>query len=106
MSAGTMLACSCKEIIMAKHSSLGPIDPQYGGIPALDIVEEFESAKNDLTANPEQALYWKILLEKYPVAYYGKCKKAIQLSEDLVKSWLSQNMLKGHDDEAMGIGII
>jgi hypothetical protein len=95
MSAGTMLACSCKEIIMAKHSSLGPIDPQYGGIPALDIVEEFESAKNDLTTNPEQALYWKILLEKYPVAFLGKCNKAIQLSEDLVKTWLSQNMLKG-----------
>ena len=33
MSAGTMLACSCKKIIMGKHSSLGPIDPQYGGIP-------------------------------------------------------------------------
>lgn len=95
MSAGTMLACSCKEIVMAKHSSLGPIDPQYGGIPALDIVEEFENAKTDLAKYPKQALYWKILLEKYPVAFYGKCKKAIQLSEDLVKTWLTQNMLKG-----------
>ena len=94
MSAGTMLACSCKEIIMAKHSSLGPIDPQYGGIPALDIVEEFESAKTDLATNPNEAAYWKILLEKYPVAFYGKCQKAIQLSEILVESWLSQNMLK------------
>ena len=104
MSAGTMLACSCKEIIMAKHSSLGPIDPQYGGIPALDIVEEFESAKNDLASDPDQARYWKILLEKYPVAFYGKCKKAIQLSEDLVKTWLSQNMLKGqHKNKINGV---
>ena len=94
MSAGTMLACSCKEIVMAKHSSLGPIDPQYGGIPALDIVEEFDDAKRDLAQNPEQGIYWKILLEKYPVAFYGKCKKAIELSEVLVKTWLSQNMMK------------
>ena len=28
MSAGTMIACSCKEIIMGLQSSLGPIDPQ------------------------------------------------------------------------------
>lgn len=27
MSAGTMIACSCKEIIMGQQSSLGPIDP-------------------------------------------------------------------------------
>lgn len=28
MSAGTMLACASNEIIMGKHSCLGPIDPQ------------------------------------------------------------------------------
>jgi len=28
MSAGTMIACACSEIVMAKHSSLGAIDPQ------------------------------------------------------------------------------
>jgi ClpP class serine protease len=27
MSAGTMIALSCKEILMGKHSNLGPIDP-------------------------------------------------------------------------------
>ena len=29
MSAGTMIACCGKEIVMGKHSSLGPIDPQF-----------------------------------------------------------------------------
>ena len=32
MSAGTMIAMSCREIIMGEQSSLGPIDPQMGGI--------------------------------------------------------------------------
>ena len=48
MSAGTMIACSAKEIIMGKQSSLGPIDPQFNGIPAYNIMMEFEEAKKDL----------------------------------------------------------
>ena len=28
LSAGTMIACACKEVIMGQHSSLGPVDPQ------------------------------------------------------------------------------
>jgi ClpP class serine protease len=35
MSAGTMIACSCKTIIMGKQSSLGPVDPQYGAVSAV-----------------------------------------------------------------------
>ena len=43
MSAGTMIACACKEVVMGKHSSLGPIDPQYLGLPAHGVVEEFKA---------------------------------------------------------------
>jgi len=35
MSVGTMISCSCKEIIMGKQSNLGPIDPQFNGIQAI-----------------------------------------------------------------------
>lgn len=28
MSAATMLACACDEIVMGKQSAIGPIDPQ------------------------------------------------------------------------------
>lgn len=45
MSGGTMIACSCKEILMGKHSSLGPVDPQILDIAAKDIIKEFELAK-------------------------------------------------------------
>ena len=33
MSGGTMIACSARSILMGKQSSLGPIDPQLGGLP-------------------------------------------------------------------------
>jgi hypothetical protein len=44
MSAGTMIACSCREIVMGKHSSLGPVDPAFNGIPAIGVLEEIKKA--------------------------------------------------------------
>lgn len=70
MSAGTMLACSAKTIIMGKHSCLGPIDPQYGGVPAYNIVNEFREAKDDLDRNIDAKTYWELQLKKYPAAFF------------------------------------
>ena len=58
ISAGTMIACSCKEIKMGKHSSLGPIDPQFQGIPAHGVVEEFERAHKEIKEDPTKAAVW------------------------------------------------
>lgn len=95
MSAGTMIACSGKEIIMGRQSSLGPIDPQFSGIPAHNIKAEFEEAKEDLKNNPQHVQYWAIKLQQYPAAFMKTAIDAIELSEELVKSWLSDVMLKG-----------
>lgn len=42
MSAGTMIVCASQIIIMGKHSSLGPIDPQYSGLSTYGVIEEVE----------------------------------------------------------------
>ena len=52
MSAGTMIALATKEIIMGKQSNLGPIDPQFNGVSCAGIVEEFDTAVDDITRNP------------------------------------------------------
>jgi ClpP class serine protease len=44
MSAGTILACACREIVMGKHSNLGPVDPQINGFPAHAVIEEIKTA--------------------------------------------------------------
>lgn len=44
MSAGTMIACACKKIYMGRQSSIGPTDPQFNGIPAGGVLEEFAQA--------------------------------------------------------------
>lgn len=99
MSAGTMMACAGKTIVMGKHSSLGPIDPQLvftngaGVASAYNIVEEFEKAYGDLQKNPMTAPYYRIALSKYPVAAALNAKDSIRLASELIKKWLSENML-------------
>lgn len=99
MSAGTMIACASKEIIMGYQSSLGPIDPQFQGIPAYNIQSEFEEAKEDLQTNPSSAQYWAIKLQQYPAAFMKSAIDAIELSNVLVKEWLQSNMFLGEDTE-------
>ena len=48
MSGGTMIACACKEMIMGRQSSLGSVDPHFGGIPAHGVVEDFNRAKKEI----------------------------------------------------------
>lgn len=98
MSAGTMIACASKEIVMGKHSSLGPIDPQFNGIPAYNIKSEFEEAKRDLLANPANAQYWAIKLQQYPAAFLKTAIDAIELSSQLVEDWLGSCMFNKETD--------
>ncbi len=99
MSAGTMIALSCREIIMGKHSSLGPIDPQLGnGIAAHGIIEEFEQAKADLKENLALAHIWQPIIAKYSPTVIGECQKAIKWSETIVKRWLIEGMFRDKQD--------
>lgn len=42
MSGGTLIALAANEIIMTKHSVLGPIDPQVGQAPAASLIKVVE----------------------------------------------------------------
>lgn len=92
MSAGTMIACASKEIIMGKQSSLGPIDPQFNGIPAYNIKMEFEEARDDLAKNPTNAQFWRIRLQQYPAAFLMNAIDSIALSDSLIGEWLGTCM--------------
>lgn len=94
MSAGTMIACSAKEIIMGKESSLGPIDPQYRNVPAEGVIDEFNRAIKDIQANPQMSLVWKEIISQYRPTFLGECQYAIDLSRNLVTEWLSTCMFK------------
>jgi ClpP class serine protease len=42
MSGGTLIAMAADEIVMCRHSVLGPVDPQLGQLPAASIVRAVE----------------------------------------------------------------
>ena len=92
MSGGTMIACSCKEIIMGKQSSLGPIDPQFSGIPAEAIIKEFEKAKEEVASNPSSIPIWQTMLSKYPPAFVIICENARKLSDEILEKSLTYAM--------------
>jgi ATP-dependent protease ClpP protease subunit len=94
MSSGTMIACSCKSILMGKQSSLGPIDPQFKGLPAHGVIEEFDKACEECKADPTKIPLWQPIIAKYSPTLIGECKKAIDWSVEVVKEWLITGMLK------------
>lgn len=98
LSAGTMIACACKEIVMGKQSSLGPIDPQVSGIPAHGVIEEFERARNEIHLNPSAVPLWQPIIAKYNPSFIGECQKAIKWSNEMVKEWLLTGMFKDEKD--------
>lgn len=106
MSAGTMIACSCKEIWMGRQSSLGPVDPQFNGIPAHGVIEEFNRALLEIQNNPKTIPLWQAVVAKYPPAFLGECEKAIKWSTELVTGWLLRNMFENDENKNAIVGNI
>jgi len=97
MSGGTVIACACREIVMGKQSSLGPIDPQFAGIPAHGIVEEFTRAKKEVREDTATIPIWQPIIAKYSPALIGECEKAIAWSEEMTRELLRTCMFQGDD---------
>lgn len=103
MSAATMLACAADEIIMGKHSFIGPVDPQlilqtplgFRSLPAGAILEQFERAKEEVQKNPQAAVAWYPILQYYGPSLLVEANHAIELSKELVERWLKDYMFKG-----------
>ncbi|MDR1088392.1 MAG: hypothetical protein LBL23_03885 [Coriobacteriales bacterium] len=98
MSAGTMIACSCKEIVMGRQSSIGPTDPQLSGVPASGVVEEFEQAVKAIKEEPESVELWTQIIGKYHPTFLGDCQKAIEASLGIVRDCLARNMFADNRD--------
>lgn len=98
MSAGTMLACSCKEIWMSKHSNLGPIDPHLDGMPAYGVIEEFERACKEVKNDSSKIAIWQSIISQYPPTFLGQCENAITWSNRFVRKQLENVMFSAEKD--------
>lgn len=105
MSAASMLACACDEIVMGKHSAIGPIDPQITfplnngqmfTAPAYSLIAEFNKAHDEILSNAQCAPLWIPKLASWPAGILDICEKHILLAKDKVSSWLQAYMF-AHD---------
>lgn len=97
MSAGAMIACASREIVMGHQSNLGPIDPQVNGLPAYDVISEFDRAVKE-SSDPGAAQMWQTIIGKYHPTFLSSCEHAIALSKEIVQKWLEQYMFAGQKD--------
>jgi len=99
MSAATMLALSCNEIIMGRHSQLGPIDPQFvintpegpRSAPGQAILDQFEMGKEECK-DTNNLPAWMPILRSYAPGLLAQCKDQRALAERLVSQWLKEYM--------------
>ena len=98
MSAGTMIACSCDSILMGMHSNIGPVDPQFDGIPAIGIIQEVSRAFNEIKADQRAAHVWNPILSNLKPSSIQQCNWAIERSEEFLVSTLKDGMLRDLPD--------
>ncbi len=104
MSAGTMIACACKEIWMGKQSSLGPIDPQIllpsvgKFVPAHGILNEVKTITEEIEKKEAKQFIWAQILSKYSPAFIGDCQNVVNWSREITSDWLKSCMFVGEDN--------
>jgi membrane-bound ClpP family serine protease len=101
MSAGTIVACCCKEIWMGKESNLGPIDPQLAGIPAHGVVQEFKRAVREIKKDPAKVVLWQQIIGQYRPTFLGQCENAIRWSNTFVEQQLRDGMFANRADKSV-----
>lgn len=104
MSAGTMLALACDEIVMGAHSNLGPIDPQMlvndQYVSSGALIADFVRAAGQIEQNPEAFRVWGPILAQYRPGLISDCLQAEALTRDLARRWLAEGMLRHRSNEA------
>ena len=95
MSAGTMIACSSKLILMSKHSNLGPIDPHLNGMPAYGVIQEFNRAIKEVKKYPDRIPLWQEIIGQYRPTFLSRCENAIKWSNEFVTEQLENVMFSG-----------
>lgn len=99
MSAATMISCASNEVLLGRHSFLGPTDPQLllqtgSGrrfVPAQAVLWQFEQAREDCK---DKNLWgaWAPILPQYGPDLLVTADNVCRMSAHLVKEWLAQYM--------------
>jgi hypothetical protein len=102
-SAATLISCAADEIVMGKHSSLGPIDPQLTlrtglgvrMVPAQSILDQFDMAREEYDETGEIGR-WGPILQQYGPSLIAECEDAKDYARELAKEWTDEFMDTSH----------
>ncbi len=106
MSAATLMACAANEIVMGKHSYLGPTDPQlfvqtplgFRMVAVHSIKKQFELAQ--AAASTPAFPAWIPMLQQFGPDLIVESENALNLTENLARSWLERWMFKDKAEAA------
>lgn len=98
MSGGTMLAFLGRTVMMARHSNLGPIDPQHGDMAMNDILSDFDRMAGQVLENPQAELIWRSRVSMYPMGYETYCRQALAQARHIGEKALETGMFAGKAD--------
>ena len=104
MSAASMITCAADEILMGKHSFLGPTDPQIPAntplglryVAAIDVLEQAKRVRYS-PYDPVEHASWQAMLTQYGADIVRRCEQSVALAEELTQQWLTNFFLKGND---------
>lgn len=99
MSAGAMIAVSCKTILMGRQSCLGPFDPQLNGAPCQSVIREFYAAVKDVEEHPSSLGLWQTIISKLTPTFITQCRQADQLAGELTEMILSDKRFDAETKE-------
>ena len=87
-----------EKIHMGKQSNIGPIDPQFGGIAAAAVLDEFHRIFLEIKKDPDKIAIWQFILQKYHPTFILQCENSIAWSKEIITEWLKTGMFADEDE--------
>lgn len=99
-SAATLIALGANEIHMGSMSELGPIDPQFGGLPALGLTSSLESLAKVVTKYPKSSeMLASFLAQKLDLRVLGYFERVSESTMQYASRLLTGKKLPKDIDE-------
>ena len=98
MSGGTMVALNSDKIVMGRQSQLGPIDAQLplqgSFVSASSILDQFNSAKKEITEDRNSAVAWAPILQTIGPSLLSQARRSLKLGQQIAEFGLRNHMFK------------
>lgn len=99
-SAATLITLGANEIHMGSMSELGPIDPQFGGLPALGLTSSLESLAKVVTKHPKSGdMLASFLSQKLDLRILGYFERVSESTVQYATRLLTGKVLPKEVDE-------